>query len=348
MTDDYRVVEDGPKIIPLADDRRRGKDDGRSKLKSIDLDDFLALDIPPREMLLAPILPAKGLMMLYAFRGVGKTHVAMGMAHAVASGGTFLRWKAPVAKRVLYVDGEMPCSKIKTRMREIIAGAPTKPVLPGMFKLLAADMHEGGLGNLADRKVQGLIDGCLAGIDLVVLDNLSSLTATIRDNDSESWQTIQDWLLQLRRRGLSVLIVHHAGKQGEQRGTSRREDVLDTSIALKRPKDYVPTEGARFEVHIEKGRGVYGDDAKPFEARLEVRYGAAHWTMREIEDADLARVAALVDDGLSIRDIAAETGISRSKVGRLRKRVRTEKEQMADIFERAQARSTSGAWPAQE
>ena len=56
-------------------------------------------------------------------------------------------------------------------------------------------------------------------------------------------------LSMLRRRGVSVLIVHHAGKGGEQRGTSRREDVLDTSISLRRPSDYLPTEGARFEVH---------------------------------------------------------------------------------------------------
>ena len=34
----------------------------------------------------------------------------------------------------------------------------------------------------------------------------------------------QEWLLRLRRRGVSVLIVHHAGKGGEQRGKSRRED----------------------------------------------------------------------------------------------------------------------------
>jgi putative DNA primase/helicase len=38
-----------------------------------------------------------------------------------------------------------------------------------------------------------------------------------------------------------LLIVHHTGKGGEQRGTSRREDVLDTSISLRRPADYAPT-----------------------------------------------------------------------------------------------------------
>jgi putative DNA primase/helicase len=47
-------------------------------------------------------------------------------------------------------------------------------------------------------------------------------------------------------------------------------DVLDTSFSLRRPSDYDMTQGARFEVHIEKGRGLFGDHAKPFEAQFEL------------------------------------------------------------------------------
>jgi hypothetical protein len=77
------------------------------KLKPIELSDFLALQIPPREMVLAPIIPEKGLAMLYAARGVGKTHVAHGIAFAVAAGGKFLRWSAPRPRRVLCVGFEV-------------------------------------------------------------------------------------------------------------------------------------------------------------------------------------------------------------------------------------------------
>src|SRR3712207_8895249 len=57
-------------------------------------------------------------------------------------------------------------------------------------------------------------------------------------------------------------LIHHAGKGGQQRGTSRREDALDTVIALRRPADYEPEQGARLEVHLEKARGVAGLDRK--------------------------------------------------------------------------------------
>src|SRR5262245_54187252 len=51
----------------------------------------------------------------------------------------------------------------------------------------------------------------------------------------------------------------------------RREDVLDSSFRLRQPSDYSMDQGARSEVHIEKGRGVFGEHARPFEAWLAVR-----------------------------------------------------------------------------
>ena len=96
----------------------------------------------------------------------------------------------------------------------------------------------------------------LDGVELVVFDNLSTLVSAGRENDAESWDAMQAWLLHLRRRGVSVLMIHHAGRGDNARGTSKREDVLDTVIHLKRPEDYMTTEGARFEVHLTKARGV--------------------------------------------------------------------------------------------
>ena len=191
---------------------------------------------------------------------------------------------------------------------------------PDHFHILAADNFDEGLPNLATKEGQAAIEPLIHGFDLVVMDIVSTLVTIGRDNDVESWTPVQGWLLRLRRRGISVLIVHHAGKGGQQGGTSRREDVLDTVIALRRPSDYSPTDGARFEVHLEKARGIHGDQAKPFEARLEINEDGSAWSIRDLADVDLSRVVALADEGLSLRDIAEETGIPKSTVGRLKKK----------------------------
>ena len=91
-------------------------------LNPICFNDFLGLDMPPREMLLNPILPERSLAMLYAPRGVGKTLLGLSIGFAVASGAPLLRWSAPRKRRVLYVDGEMPLVSLQERLRAISMG----------------------------------------------------------------------------------------------------------------------------------------------------------------------------------------------------------------------------------
>jgi putative DNA primase/helicase len=119
------------------------------------------------------------------------------------------------------------------------------------------------------------------------------------------------------------LFIHHAGNNGRQRGTSRREDALDTVIALRRPEDYSPDQGARFEIHLEKLRNrADGPGAVPFEANLEsfVADGqdGIRWSSRDLVAPILRRAAALFAEGLTVREVAATLRISKSDAGRLR------------------------------
>jgi putative DNA primase/helicase len=276
------------------------------------IDEFLATEFPPREIILAPWLPSKGLAMIYGPRGVGKTHLTLGCAYAIASGGTFLGWKAPEPRRVIVIDGEMPAVALQERLSGIAKAAQAMPPAPEYLSFLPLDLQKRAfdLGNVAD---QIAIEPFLEGVSVVIIDNLSTLARTGRENEAESWLPIQEWALEQRRKERTVVFIHHAGKGGGQRGTSRREDVLDTVIAIRKPEDYQADQGARFEVHYEKNRGFHGDDAKPFEASL----GASGWLIREVLNADMMQVTALAAEGLSTREIEKKTGISKSRVGRL-------------------------------
>jgi KaiC/GvpD/RAD55 family RecA-like ATPase len=294
--------------------------DVRAGLIVHDMHDFVALAIPPRRHVLRPVLPEKGLAMLFAPRGVGKTYVALAMAYAIATAGRFLNWSAPTPRSVLYVDGEMPANEMQERMRRLVAAHDG--AYPGSLKVLSMDTQEARVSlNLASELDQALVEETDA--EVLVLDNRSTLVYAGRENEAESWDAMQPWLLRLRRANRTVLLVDHAGRGGiAARGTSKREDVLDTIIHLKRPSDYEPDQGARFEVHLEKARGVYGDDAKPFEARLETTDGADHWRAKSLEDANESRVIEATEEGLSSREIAKELGMSKSTVNNIRRRHR--------------------------
>jgi putative DNA primase/helicase len=293
------------------------------EIQSLGIDDLISMDVPVREMLLDPILPAKGLMMIHARRGGSKTFLSLAMALAVAAGTNLLRWSAPKARRVLYVDGEMTIVDLQRRVAALKAGIGAD-IPNDHFPLLAADHTD--IPNLAAEAGQRALDPLLDGIDLVIVDNISTLCWSGSDNDAASWSSMQEWLLRLRRRGIAVLLMHHSGKGGQQRGTSRREDVLDTVIGLRRPEDYQPSEGARFEVHIEKSRGHIGDAGKPFEASLVSTPDGQGlmWSTRDLTPDHLDQAAALFRNGVTVRAVAAQLGIDKSRAGRLRQRAQVE------------------------
>jgi putative DNA primase/helicase len=294
-------------------------------LKPIGLNDFLRIDVPPREMLLAPILPERSLAMLYAPRGIGKSWLGLSIGLAVAAGETLLRWNAPRKRKVLVVDGEMPLVSLQERLRELATGFAADIPNDG-FRILAADQVDRGI-NLSTEQGQQALEPLLGDIDLLVLDNLSTLLTSRSEAASDAWVPIQQWLLRLRRQGKSVLLIHHAGTNGRQRGTSRREDALDAVIALRRPEDYSPEEGARFEVHFEKLRNrVDADAAVPFEASLiatDERDGI-HWSSADLKPPLLMQAAELFSDGMTVREVAASLRISKSEAGRLRLRALTD------------------------
>ena len=286
-----------------------------SELVCIEADAFLQREFPPRENLLTPWLPKQGITMIHASRGTGKTHVSLGVAYAMASGGDFLGWKAENPCGVLFIDGEMPANLLQERLAMIAASA-NKDGLEAPLRILTPDMQEYGMPDLATMEGQQAIDKHVTDdIGCIIVDNLATLVRSGKENESESWQPIQTWALIHRAKGRSVVFIHHSGKGGKQRGTSSREDVLDTVIALKHPSDYNPEDGAVFEVHFEKARGIYGDDVQAFEARLTTDENKLQvWTIKTVECRTYDKVVEMMQLGMTQKEIADELEVSKSTV----------------------------------
>jgi 5S rRNA maturation endonuclease (ribonuclease M5) len=304
------------------------KNNSKSKnLLVVTLEEFVKRNIPIREMILSPILPSQGLAMLYAKTGVGKTFVGLMIAYAVSTGGRVFTWTAPKPRKVLYIDGEMPANLLQDRLKAIVKGMGSKIDNPPPFRIITPDLQPNGIPDLITLEGQMMVEAILEDTEFLILDNLSCLLQNLKENDIDTWRPFQFWLLNLRRRGLTVLFLHHAGRSGNQRGTTGREDVLDAIISLKHPPSYKHEEGAKFIVRNEKPRGLVGKDVEPFSVQITIdQERGLSWEIQGIKenyfDETYDKVVELRFEGKSIRDIAEELKIGRSKVHTLIKKAR--------------------------
>lgn len=273
---------------------------------------------PPLEQYLSPWLPQKCLAMVHSKRGVGKTHFALAVADAVAAGGEYLGWKAPQPRQVLLIDGEMPVQLMQRRLSD---QARTRGSASENLHIVTPDPQDSPMPDLGTVWGQAAVDAIVdrLKIELIIIDNISCLVRSGgAENEAESWSIVSEWAMAHRRKGRSILFLHHSGKSGAQRGTSRREDLLDVVIGLRRPAEYRDEDGAVFEIHFEKARSLIGDDVAPLEARLQSDIdGAVSWAHRRVEAIRTSAITKLWDGGgLNLTDIARELGIHKSTAHR--------------------------------
>lgn len=304
------VPESPPEKVPDASPEAPNE-----KLRAVDLCDFLTLEITPREMMLAPWLTMQSLNMIHAYRGAGKTFFCLEVALSVALGRESMNnWEAPKPRKVLYIDGEMPAADLQERLRNLISTSPER----GFFHLVNPFFQSGGMPDLSESESRAVVTGLIAqtGAELVVLDNLSCLIrGEHAENDAKWWEPVQPWALHMRNSGVAMVFVHHSGKTLKQRGTSKKEDIMDTVIALERPPEARAEDGAIFNVRFEKNRSIHGKSVEIFEAKLQAVNGVNRWCTKSREQSTRDRVQALFEEGYSEREIAEKLQIAKSTVG---------------------------------
>lgn len=294
--------------------------------------DLVKMDLPHRQYLITPFISTNSLNMIYAERGLGKTWFSIFLALCLARGEDFLDYLVERPCPVLYIDGEMPLADLQGR---VIALDPDPPAT---LMLLPSEtlFREAKPLNLHNKEDQIAIEGAITtlveremGPAVVIFDNLSSLSGGVDENDNSALDTLLQWLLGLRHRGLAIILVHHAGKSGTQRGASRREDLLDTSIALVRPDkddEEEPHPGAHFILTFPKTRGL-PPDPREMELMLTEHKDRLQWQYSEKRKVDQAIELLKIiweTKPASQKEFAANLGKSTGRIsqicGKLRRR----------------------------
>jgi putative DNA primase/helicase len=280
-------------------------------------------DMPP--LLLDPWLRGGEQWMVHGAAGTGKTYFGLSVAWAVASGGSFLHWKAPAPRRVLYVDGEVATWEMRGRLRRMVAQRGRGDAARGIRNFRGYQMAAQPDGaTFPDFGLDEGIDQFLKlarGQELVVVDNLSVCLRTGDPNAPAWWAPMQEALQELRKRSTATLLDHHQNKAGEQRGTNAKEDILDGVIRLQRPADYSATDGAKFMLSWDKGRALRGEDKTPVEAQLaDDPEGGVKWNYRVIDHSRHLELMRLAQSGdyRTQRELAVAMDLKPTRITQLK------------------------------
>jgi putative DNA primase/helicase len=291
---------------------------------TVSADDFLVESLPPREPLLtttngANLLYRKSVNEVFSYRGVGKSLFTLaGLVKPLTVGGTWLRYAGKGGNRVLLVDGELPAEQMQERIRLHVGptGGLLRFISPERLpKHTLPALHTQAAQDWMIRQIEK------ARADVVIFD---TLTACFRfdTNDTDAWSAVNQFFIRLRLLGLCVVVVHHAGKNGTQRGRTDGDDNMDLIIKLEAPSGWEPGDGAEFGVTYEKVRA--GDRLRPFNAKLErVTSGlkvGVQWV--EAIDPTEAKVCEMWLASKTQRQIAAAVGVNQSTVSRIINRLK--------------------------
>jgi hypothetical protein len=280
---------------------------------SVDWELFDAKDLPDQAVLVhlndSPLIRTETVSEVFAYRGLGKSMFVGSLIRILVKGGEFLGFTSTGGYRVLLVDGELPEKLLQSRLRALV-GSRTS----GLFRVRSlAQAPKSHMPALANPAVQDEFISNLKSWrpDIIIFD---TRTAVFKHdtNDQAQLLAVNEFLIRLRAQGFAVVLTHHAGKNGTQRGRTDNDDITDLIIQLKQRPGWTPGSGLEFSLAFEKVR--YGDHLEGFDAKWTKGAG---W--ERLTDSDNVIVDALLKGG-SVNKVAREFKVGNSKVADIKRK----------------------------
>jgi hypothetical protein len=285
----------------------------------LNADSFLRAQIPARQTYMSWI-KEKSIILISGDKGVGKTWLGLTTADCITARKTFGPWPAEQAVSTLYVDAEMASIDIQDRLKQLTDKTREAPLI------IYSDDYMTSRGfrraRLTDEGWRNQLKMVLFNkqFKVLFLDNLASLTPGIDENSKKDWDPINQWLIELRFAGITVILLHHLNRQGTQRGTSAREDNIDVSLTLRRPHDYQIDDGVRFVTNFSKNRIAFAERKQlvDMEFKLVEDNGVVSWDWTGMKRMKIAYVVKMLSDSVKQSTIAETLKVSRQYVSKVR------------------------------
>ena len=213
-----------------------------------DAEQLMKMDIK-REYLIPDLLPSPSVVLIYGAGGDGKSMSAWTLAKHVSSGTPFVVRGSlvPIKKGpILILNGDQPLTQLREQLEEVDYPINTDTKILTDWQL---QRYAQFVQLMKDYQPK-----------LVIIDSLIGCSGgKAFDENKSDFATPLYWLT--RNNGnlfpkTTILIIHHANKNGGFRGTSAIRDAVDETWALSKPSEEEAVRVGKFSrlITIEKSR----------------------------------------------------------------------------------------------
>lgn len=289
------------------------------------LGEYLNLKFEPKIPLLGndprkAVLRSKEILMIYSYRGTGKTRFANMLACCLAGNTQFLKW--PIGKpdiKVLYIDGELDAEEQQERWPQAVkaAGSDIETVNSNLHvtnKHVQKKLYIPDLNTIEGRN---WILQASKGFDVVFYDSM----AAFFPRGSRDWDTAAELMNKTLEdvrniNGCAQVILQHEGKGGSQIGSVQNERNVAISWRLREIQNDSESHN-HIELTFEKRRNLQRQDAEG----LDIVFAGDSWQWKPLtQERDARVIQAYLELNMTQSEIAREEGINQSTVGRILKK----------------------------
>lgn len=242
------------------------------KTDAISIDALLDTDFK-REYLIPDLLATPSTVLMYGSGGDGKSMAAWTLAKHIATGAPFkIRGQAvPVQKGgVLILNGDQPLIQVQEQLEEVDFPRGTNVTIRSDFQIQRYAFFIRQIEKYRPK--------------LVIIDSLIGCSGgKAFDENKSDFATPLYWLT--RNNGdafppTTIIVIHHANKNGNFRGSSAIRDAVDEVISLKKPteKQIEQTGQSARILTFEKSRSGRGGTQLLMKQQADLSYTIQDWT----------------------------------------------------------------------
>lgn len=271
--------------------------------------------------LLTKTVEKHGLIVFETERAIDARPCSLVVAAVLSTGGTFGTLNLPPSKKILFVEGDIPCEEVEVMAESYALSIDHEKIKYLSFFSINSEKEDDGeveaflIDQHGRDKVTEAIE--LESVDVVIIHTLLTASNYFLSKAGTE-KEILSWIRQWRRRGVTVILF----AESSCKGMSILKSMADVVLSITPATNHFD---APINVECSKYPAYEIDRPKPFCLSLSTEQDGK-WSVTQVKDPEqtLKLIIDMAEYNVTQAEIGKVVGMEQYQISRLLKRAETD------------------------